>query len=250
MILIEDGTNQLCFARYLPLQIVAFGFPRAHLFMGNSDTSRHDVFVHLWKDRTNPNGILDDPLVSFGKQIKFEDSQVSNYHWEFNVEPLTVMEYIGQVLAWLRLCMLEDLDDGFNGAEYYENKVLLFDSLSEDWGAEATIGFSGQDLFDVLSTKRDAAPDSKEYQKAYKTIWRLLTRSSMQKISHGKYLTKGASLGILWDMDENEGKDVAPGTFAELLRYGSVHFEQQRKEIEYVKARKPQQTIKKGLLEP
>ena len=72
----------------------------------------------------------------------------------------------------------------------------------------------------------------------------------MQKITHGKHLTKSPALGILWDRQENEGKDVAPGTFAELLRYGSVHFEQEREEIEYVKARKPEHRIKKGLLEP
>ena len=173
-----------------------------------------------------------------------------NYRWEFKVEPLTVMEYIGQVMAWLRLCMLEDPNDGFNGPEYYENKVLLFDSLSEDWGAEATIGFSGQDLFDVLATRLDADPESKEYQAAYKTIWRVLTESSMQKITHGKNLTKGLALGVLWDMKVNEGKDIAPGTFSELLRYGSVHFEQEREEIKYVKAQKPEHTLKKGLLEP
>lgn len=173
-----------------------------------------------------------------------------NNRWEFKVAHLTVMEYIGQVLAWLQLCMLEDPNDGFSGAEYYENKVLLFDSLSEDWGAEATIGFSGQDLFDVLTTKRDADPESQEYQTAYKTIWRLLTRSSMQKITHGKNLTKGLTLGILWDMEENERKDIAPGTLSELLRYGSVHFEQKRGDIKYVKAQKPEHTIKKGLLEP
>lgn len=173
-----------------------------------------------------------------------------NYHWEFKVEPITVMEYIGQVMAWQRLCMLEDPNDGFNGPDYYEKKVLLFDSLSEDWGAEATIGFSGQDLLDVLATKRDPDPHSEQYRTAYKTTWRLLTRSSMQKITHGKDLTKDAALGTLLDMEENQGKDAALGTFAELLRYGSVHFEQSRERIEYVKARKPEQRITKGLLEP
>ncbi len=146
--------------------------------------------------------------------------------------------------------MLEDPTDGFNGAEYYENKVLLFDSLSEDWGAEETIGFVGQDLFDVLATRRDVDTESEEYRKAYETVWRLLTRSSMQKITHGKNLIKDLALGILWDMEENEGKDMASGTFAELLRYGSVHFEQEREEIKYVKAQRPAHTIKKGLLEP
>ena len=107
------------------------------------------------------------------------------------------MEYIGQVLAWSRLCRLEDPTDGFNGTEYYANKVLLFDSLSEDWGAEEAISFSGQDLFDVLATRRDGDMESEKYQKAYKTVWRLLTQSSMQKIMHGKQLTKGLALGVL-----------------------------------------------------
>lgn len=225
-------------------------FDSINICLWHTNTARHDLFVHLWKDRTNPGGIIENPLVSFGKEVKFEDSQARNFHWEFKVEPRTVMEYIGQVLAWLRLCMLEDPTDGFNGAEYYANKVLLFDSLSEDWGAEEAIGFSGQDLFDVLATRRDVDMESEGYQKAYRTVWRLLTQSSMQKITHGKELTKGLALGVLWDMKENEGKDIAPGTFAELLRYGSVHFEQARDAIKYVEAQKPTYKIKKGLLEP
>ncbi len=52
-----------------------------------ADTARHDLFVHLRKDRTNPGGIIENPLVSFGKEVKFEDSQARNFHWEFIVEP-------------------------------------------------------------------------------------------------------------------------------------------------------------------
>ncbi len=69
----------------------------------------------------------------------------------------------------------------------------------------------------------------------------------MQKVVHGKNLTSDRNLGLLWD--ENPGKDCEPVTFAELLRYGSVHFEQTRKEIEYVQAPAPEKTLKKGLLE-
>lgn len=87
-------------------------------------------------------------------------------------------------------------------------------------------------------------------ERAYKITWRLLTHSGMQKITHAKNLTKGLSLGILWEAMENGGKDVEPGTFAELLRYGSVHFEQEREVIQYVKAEMPTYRIRKGLLEP
>ena len=72
----------------------------------------------------------------------------------------------------------------------------------------------------------------------------------MQKITHGKNLTKTPALGVIWDEKESEGKDVEPGTFADLLRYGSVHLEQIRESIHYVKGEKPELVISKGLLEP
>jgi len=206
----------------------------------------HEIFVQLWKNRTNYNGIVADPLVSFALTMGFEESKASNYHWDFKVDPATVMGYVGQVLAWKRLCLLEDTGDGFSGTDYWSEKVLLFDALQEDWGAEATIGFSGQKLFDVLATRTNAEGD--EFEEAHKMIWRLLTKSSMQKITHGKNLTLSPALGVLWELQESQGKDNEPGTFAELLRYGSVHFEQTRKEIEYVKAERPAQTLKEGLL--
>lgn len=192
---------------------------------------------------------MENPLVAFGKEITFEGAASRGLLWDFKVDPLTVMEYIGQVLAWMRLCMLEDPYDGFNGAEYYAHKILLFDVVTEDWAAEAIVGFKGQDLFDVLATRLDADPDTEAYRKAHETIWRLLTRSSMQKVTHGKNLTREVALGTLWDLAENERQDAEPRTFAELLRYGSVHFEQTREGIDYVKAEAPEMRIRKGLLE-
>jgi len=50
---------------------------------------------------------------------------------------------------------------------------------------------------------------------------------------------------MLWSMKENEGKDKEPGTFAKLLRYGSVDFTQTRRETIA-----PYYTFKKGRLEP
>jgi len=210
---------------------------------------RHDIFLHLWEGRTNPGGIITNPLVAFGKDIDFEASKARNFHWEFIVDPITVIEYIGQVLAWLRLCMIEEPDGGFNGREYWASKILIFDSLTEDWAAEDTVGFTGTDLFNALATKRDADLALKEHQSAYKMTWRMLTRASMQKITHGKHLTKTPALGILWDMKENEGKDIEPRTFAELLRYGSVHFEQTREEIDYVKAEKSDIVLREKMLQ-
>ena len=103
-------------------------------------------------------------------------------------------------------------------------------------------------MFQLFSMKRDADPDSEDYKEAYNLVWRLLTKSSLQKITHGKNLTNSVHLGVFWD--ENKGTDAEPGTFGELFRYGTVHFEQTRPEIAYVKAPRPPRTMKKGLLEP
>lgn len=212
--------------------------------------NRHELFVHLWKGKKNSSGLIENPLVSFGQELSFDDSRMSKFYWDFKVETRVVMEYITQVLAWMRLCMIEDSGDGFNCTRYWQSNVLLFDSLEEIWGAEGTIGFpnAGQKMFDLLSVKLDADPESEDYQTAHKLVWRLLTKSSMQKITHGKGLTNSVHLGVLWD--ENEGKDCEPGTFAELLRHGTVHLQQNRESIVYEKAPEVTKTLKKGLLVP
>lgn len=210
----------------------------------------HDLFVYLWKGHANYSGMIQSPLLSFALGLDFSEPQKRGYNWEFIVEPLTVFEYITQVTAFLRLTMLEDAGDGFSCADYSVNNILWFDAREEDWGAETIVGYRGEDAANALATKLDADPDSEEYKTAYKLVWRLLTKSSMQKITHGKNLTKTPAWGLIWDEKGNESKDIEPGTFAELLRYGAVRFEQARESIEYVQAEKPAQTMKKGVFEP
>ena len=210
---------------------------------------RHDLFVYLWKDRQNHEGLINHPLLAFALTLTFEASRQANFKWDFKVQPQTVMEYISQVLSWQRLCMLENASDGFNATEYWLHNVLIFDVLEENWAAEATIGFGGPVLLEALSTKLDAPKDSEQYKTAYRLVWRLLTDSTMQKITHGKNLTLTPAAGVLWEMPGNGDKDHEPGTFAELFRYGTVHFQQTRPSINYLKAEKPPVLLKKGLLE-
>ncbi|KAL2073896.1 hypothetical protein VTL71DRAFT_11222 [Oculimacula yallundae] len=212
----------------------------------------HEIFVHMWEGQTNSTNLIQHPLAAVGATISYEAQEARGFAWEFIVEPEFVAGYVSQVLAWMRLCALEE-PNGFNGRDYHAEKILYFDSLEEDWGAETVVGFRGKELFDALAmkTKCDGEErESEEYKLAYRNAWRLLTGSSMQKITHGKNLTKTPALGILWDEEVNEGKDIEEGTFAELLRYGSVHFEQTRESIRYVEGVRPDLVIKKGLLEP
>jgi hypothetical protein len=103
----------------------------------------------------------------------------------------------------------------------------------------------------VFTTRIDADPESEEYKLAKKTAWRMLTKSSFQKITHGKNLTHSVHCGALLDLPENEGKDQEPGTFGELIRFGSVHLEQTRESIVYVDpvVVAPELVIHKGIFE-
>jgi hypothetical protein len=193
--------------------------------------------------------LISHPLVAFAQSLTFAEAEQAKYQWDFAVQPVTVMEYISQVLSWQRLCMLEDVGDGFNAHEYWRTKILIFDALQEDWAAEATIGFGGPVLFKAFATPLDAPKDSEEYKTAHKLVWRLLAESTMQKITHGKNLTLTPAAGVLWEQPGNEDKDYAPGTFAELFRYGTVHFRQTRDHIKIMEPVDPP-VLKKGLLEP
>lgn len=215
----------------------------------------HELFVHVWKGHNDSQGLLQNPLISFAATLDFADSQANDLNWDFNVEPQTVAEYVSQVMCWLRLTMLQPPEgatgeDGFDCSEYWMQHVLVFNSLQECWGAELVVGFGNSlRIIELLTVSRSADPESKDYKDAYALVWRLLTSSSTEKVTHGKGLTKATTLGTLLDMPENQDVDCRPGTFGELLRYGCVHFEQTRDDISLVKATRPKIIMRKGVLE-
>ncbi|KAL2808284.1 hypothetical protein BJX63DRAFT_409745 [Aspergillus granulosus] len=210
----------------------------------------HDLFVYVWQNRTSFKGMTENPLLAFALKQDFSPSIARGFKWEFIVDPLTVFEYITQVVAWQRLSMLEEAGDGFSCVDYAVNNILWFDVLAENWSFESVAGFKGEDTFNILATRTDADPESEEYKKAYAMVWHFLSQCSMQKITHGKNLTKTPALGILWDLPENEGMDIREGTFAELLRYGTTHFRQTREVIRFVDIERPKETMRKGVFEP
>lgn len=215
---------------------------------------RHSLFLHFWEGRDDYHGIIESPLIAFTRDLKFEQAEARGFKWDFKVDELTVLGYVGQVLAWVRCAwLIEPGENGFNGVEYSCNKILLTDSLEENWRAEKIIGYKGEDLFDVLKCRRDADPGSAEYKRAYECIWALLSDASLQKFTHGKNLTKTQAAGVFLDEAYQRGEYVfESGTFGELLSYGSVHFEQMRPSVVYVDPVRPDnnQIIHKGLYQP
>lgn len=212
--------------------------------------ARHKLFCHLWKGHNNSGGLMKNPLMKIVSEQPLDLERAQKFQWGISKGAAHVDEYVTQVMCWNRLCLLDDAGDGFSGADYWANRVLLWDGLEETWGAETTLGFKGcgRRMFDLFALSLDADPTTEVYRDAERLVWRLLCRSSMQKVFRGKGLTYDMELGELWDED-TEGHDCKEGTFAELFRWGCLNLRQTREDITYVKAPQPGKTYKKGLLE-
>jgi hypothetical protein len=206
--------------------------------------------LELWKGRTDFTGVLQSPLINFIHVLNFEDLVEAGFGWEWKVDMQTILGYVGQCVAWMRLARLQEPNGGFDGVNYWAEKVLVWNAVSEMFPAENALGFDSADTLKLLKTKLDADENDSGYEKAKKTAWTMMTKSVLQKITHGKDMTHIPHMGILLDLPENEGVDAAPDTFAGLLRYGSVHLEQTR-EMQYLKAPvvDSELIIHKGLLE-
>jgi hypothetical protein len=206
-------------------------------------TARHNLFLEIWKGRTNSRGILQHPLLSYTKDSSLQE--VSDAGIEFGNDQTWIFEYVAQIMCWERVARAVDDGSGFNPAEYVLKHVLILEAMSEAWPAERIVGFNdGQKKFDLLAMKvadlndvpvvatSTSTDDTKKaVASAAELVWTALSQASMQKVHRGVQITPTDSLGVLWDKAENNGKDFEPGTFAELLRYGALHFRQTRERL-------------------
>ncbi|KAJ5586973.1 uncharacterized protein N7459_002738 [Penicillium hispanicum] len=213
----------------------------------------HRLFTHVWGNKKNIKGCLSDPLITPLLPIMFEGADGKfDPDW---IDEKVALEYITQIICWSRLFCLEDAGEGFSGLEYWEKHIFGFSAMQEDWRGECVTSFVGfgERSFEALQLPypgSDAGPASEKSEFANKLVWELLANASMWKVTHAHDLTYSVHLGTLLDMPENEGKDAAPGTFGELLRYGSVHFRQTREDVVRMPNPRPSITWKKGVLEP
>lgn len=150
--------------------------------------------------------------------MKATDAALNDFSWDWSASPEKIMDYIGQIVAWPRICFLQEPGpDGFNGAEYYQRHVLLLTCLEEHFSAKKMIGWRGWDFFlDVLDTFISADLESEGYRKASKVVWNILTKASGQKVAHCTGLVMYPNLGTL--LDEHPEVNEQEGKFLELPR--------------------------------
>ncbi|KAL6854726.1 hypothetical protein ACO1O0_005851 [Amphichorda felina] len=211
---------------------------------GNGFIKRwHDVFLEIWKGQADCIGLQDHPLLRQVKKVQVpKDMQI-----KFGIDNSLMNDYVAHVLAFKRVRMVQDPADGFNGPEFWEKHAFVL-PVQETFLAQILTEFDGQRQHDLLSLARESVGPDDRHPPAEGLVQGLLSSASTMKLSHGLKNNKLVHLAKLWDKPENADADIAPGTYAAFLRWGSVHLEQTRL-LEPLPVKCGDQVLKVGLLE-
>ncbi|QPC73046.1 hypothetical protein HYE68_003798 [Fusarium pseudograminearum] len=122
---------------------------------------------------------------------------------------------------------LVDVETGWNGREFWENKVFMVEGIQNGILGALKTNLCGQKQIDLFTTRLDE-PDLEKRAEAEEFVIEMLEKSHMYKVYHNSMAGLPA-LGDLIKKKENEDVTFRPGTFGELYRYGTVHWEATRK---------------------
>lgn len=201
----------------------------------------HDVFLAIWKGQKDCIGLQHHPLLRQVKKVEVpKEMQV-----KFGIDNSLMNDYVSHVLSFKRVRMLQDPTDGFDGVEYWSKHAYVL-PVQETFLAQIICQFDGQKQFDLLALPRENA--EKKSEEAETLVHSLLANASTMKLSHGLKNNKLVHLSKLWDLEENADADIAPGTYAAYLRWGSIHLEQTRT-VEPLTVQCNGPVLKAGLLE-
>lgn len=204
----------------------------------------HDIYVALWDGVTNAAGFHKHPLLCHLPVFRPPKDAINMTPMEVNYEAFA--DYVAHYTCCERLRKLNDPNDGFNGAEWYNNHMLLLNAREEMFYAQEISRWDAQHQFDLLSLPRsgDDVVVDKKWQEAEDFVTSVLANTSMVMLPHGPG-SGGLALKMLadiWDDEEYHNKDNEEGTFAAYLRYGSTHFDQTR-EVKKLDWQNPEEEV-------
>lgn len=177
------------------------------------------IFFEVWKGRSGCQGIHSHPLF----QHLVAEGNVARFLQSASEDKL---DYFAAYLAYERLRLLEDPNDGFSGPNFCKNRILLIE-YREFASAAMLTHNDGPQQFKFLATEYDEEPTTKDTEDAQGFCNYMLSQTAMMKLYHWKE-EKLPTLADLWDMPENADSDHRDGTFAEYMRYVSTHYTQTR----------------------
>lgn len=202
----------------------------------------HDVYLEIWKGRTDCTDLQDHPLLRPVKKVEVPPAMQA----KFGIDNKLMNDYVAHSLSFKRIRMLDD-PTGFNGPQYWEKHAFVL-AVQETFTAQILCQFDGQRQFDLLSLPRESMAPADRDPAAENLVHELLSHASTMKLSHGLKNNKLVHLSKLWDLPENADADIEPGTFAAYLRWGSIHLEQTRS-IEPQAIKCSPEVLRAGVLE-
>lgn len=220
----------------------------------------HSVYCALWEGQTSSQGFQAHPLLAHLPPYDLQYEVMNSPRLPIPND--TLGEYLAHFICSERVRLLQDPNDGFNGAEYFATKVLLFRAADSLYYAERITEWDGRKQSEMLASRvlgadtdgnGDADTETqKTRQEAQSFVGKLLANCALMKLSHGP---PGGIDGLasIWDKEEHSNDDVAEGTYAEYLRCASAFWEPvERRPLESVRLGMPKelQVFKAGLLEP
>ena len=183
----------------------------------------HDIFLKVWEGVTTTAGMHKHRLLQH--LPKYEPPSAKG---QPPFKYAQFVDYIAQIFCLERLRHVKDPNIGWDGPDYFENRVLLFDCVQEIYWAQRLTMWDGRKQFDLLATSREDGPRTQRHEEAEAFVESILANSATMKVSHGLVTAGREYLAEIWDKPENHGADIAPGSFAAYLRWASEHLEQTR----------------------
>lgn len=191
----------------------------------------HNGYKSLWDGRTNCDGFHKLPLI---QEIGLAEGMAD---WNFQDKIKEMSDYVAHMLIGDRTRNLFDLEAGWDGRAFFNNKVLMVEGIYNGVLGAIRTDFDGQRQVEIFLTSLDEAADEQKRQAADAFVVEMIEKSHMYKVYHNSAGGLPA-LGDLVKKKEYLDADHRPGTYGELYRYGTVHWHPTR-EVEYLK---PQET--------
>ncbi|KAI4112557.1 MAG: hypothetical protein LQ345_006314 [Seirophora villosa] len=221
-----QGMHRSPLLRGVPLsgEEATIGAPPGQEKIGVEDTRRllTDYFIQGMRRSLLSRGV---PLTD-GEEATIDEAGQVKMGVEHMRRSLT--DYIIQVQVTTMVLGLVDEEDGWHGPEYHSKRVYSIDFVEGGFLINDFTQWDGRKAFHLMSLPLPRAgeeEESEEQQLARNIVEACLRRSFAVKLPHGLIeMVIGATLGSLWR--EHEGSDDVPGTYAHLLRHGTMYWNQ------------------------
>ncbi|KAF6831804.1 capsule polysaccharide biosynthesis protein [Colletotrichum musicola] len=180
----------------------------------------HESYKELWKDRTSEVGCHAHPLM---RDIGLADGLAD---WNFADKIIEMSDYVAHLLLADRTRNLQDVETGWNGREFFEEKVFMVEGIKNGVLGAIKTDYDGARQAELFTTRLDE-PDEEKRRAAEDFVVDMLENSHMYKVYHNSAGGLPA-LGDVIKREDMRDADHRPGTFGELYRYGTVHWRSTR----------------------